>query len=132
LTIAFNTDPPTGWETSVKKLEFQGYSDDTFACEGPRIDVDCDNAGSGKPVTMRLDSAEGSLVVRGQYAPGPCAGWLIGIAPAENGRDEQHIPAWPIQFGRSEREYSPKLTIEAPDDVVVTLIDEKGKPLPAR
>jgi len=24
----------------MKLLKFQGYSDDTFACEGPKIDVD--------------------------------------------------------------------------------------------
>lgn len=106
----------------TKTLRFQGYSDDTFDCYGLGIDVDYDNGGNGKPVFMRVDGTGGSLVVRGQYAEGPCGGWSIAVAPADYGADEFHIPEWPMRFERSDREYSPRLIIEAPDDVKVTLI----------
>lgn len=106
----------------MKTLTFQGYSDDTFACAGPGIDVDRDNGGSELPVTMRVAVGDEVLIVVGQYAAvQDCPGWLIGVGPADFGAIEKHIPAWPIRFERSEREYSPRLVIEAPDDVVVTL-----------
>lgn len=107
----------------TKRLTFQGYSDDTFACEGPGIDVDHDNCASGKPIYMlvkRPNSTEG-LIVSGQYAPGPAAGWIIGVAPADWGVDEHHIPDWPMRFARTDREYSPMLLVDAPDDIVVRL-----------
>lgn len=106
----------------VKILTFQGYSDDTFVCEGPGIGVDYDNCASGNPIFMRVDGSGGSLVVRGQYAEGPCGGWSIAVAPADHGHDEFHIPEWPMRIKRSDREYSPRLVIEAPDDVTVRLL----------
>lgn len=109
-----------------KTLHFEGHSDDTFSCEGAGCDVDRDNCASGEPIFMRLDGSGGSLVVRGQYAEGPCGGWSIAVAPADHGSDEFHIPTWPMHFERSDREYSPRLVIEAPDNVQVTLW-EKGK-----
>lgn len=103
-------------------LRFEGYSDDTFACTGPGIDVDYDNCANGKPIFMRVDGAAGGLVVRGQYAEGPCGGWSIAVAPADHGVEEHHIPEWPMRIERSDREYSPRLVIEADDDVRVSLI----------
>ena len=110
-------------------LRFEGYSDDTFGCTGPGIDVDYDNCANGKPIFMRVDAAAGSLVVRGQYAEGPCGGWSIAVAPADHGAEEFHIPEWPMRIIRGSAEYSPRLVIEAPDDVQVTLINSKGKPM---
>lgn len=107
-------------------LRFEGYSDDTFACTGPGIDVDRDNCGNGEPIYMRVDSASGSLVVRGQYADGPCGGWSIGIAPTDHGHEEAHIPDWPIRIIRGFREYSPVLVIETAPDVKVSIVENKA------
>jgi hypothetical protein len=112
----------------VKTLHFQGYSDDTFACTGPGIDVDCDTCGIGEPVYMRVWGEGGSLIVCGLYALGPACGWLIGVAPA--GGDDSPIPDWSIKMDRSERPYSPLLIVEAPHDVAVELLDYKGRRVP--
>lgn len=65
-----------------------------------------------------------------QYAPGPCAGWVIGVAPADFWREQHPVPVWPITIQRSDRDYSPVLMIEAPDDVIVHLIGDDGERLP--
>lgn len=112
----------------MKNLTFQGYSDDTFACSGSGIDVDHDNCASGTPIFMKVESGSDGLIVVGHYAVGPCGGWMIGVSPLNPGsEDEKHIPEWPISFRRSDREYSPTLVIEAPDDVRVFLVDENGR-----
>jgi len=103
----------------MKQLHFEGYSDDTFACSGKGIDVNHDNCASCEPIDMVVTSAEGSMLVRGQYSVG--GGWLIGIAPPDE-TDEIHIPEWPMRFTRSDREYSPRLVIDAPDDVSVKVL----------
>lgn len=106
-------------------LTFQGYSDDTFACTGAGIDVDCDNCASGDPIMMKVTAGDAGMIVGGQYALGACAGWLIGIAPIEGADlDGQHTPHWPMQFVRTDRGYSPALIVEAPDGVSVTLLPE--------
>lgn len=110
----------------MKTLWFEGSSDDTFGLtrcgdDTSRCD-DYDNCASGKPIEWRVWSPEtdDSLIVTGQYAPGTSEGWLIGIAPAPHVDGEEHnIPTWPIRFERGGREYSPRLVIEAPDDVQV-------------
>lgn len=74
------------------------------------------------------------MVVTGQYAPpemtGVVASWVIGIgltgALPSSGTDCLPLPAWPLRFVAAESGYSPKLTIEAPDDVTVTLILPEG------
>lgn len=116
----------------MKQLTFGGYSDDTFYCEGQGVDVDMDNCASGEPIRMRVSTARGTideeaLVVCGQYAPDQCAGWLIGVAPADFGMDEEHIPDWPMRFARSAREYSPLLIIDAPDEVTVELLPRDAR-----
>ncbi len=104
----------------MRELHFEGHSDDTFG-EFKAFNIDHDNCASGEPIFFEViaEGGEKGLIVRGQYADGPCAGWSIGVSPADMGIQEEHIPAWPIRLERSEREYSPRLVIEAPDDVVV-------------
>jgi hypothetical protein len=104
----------------MKKLTFQGYSDDTFACKGPGIDVDYDTCASMKPVHMRVKAADGDLVVSGQYSAPPHhgGGWTLSVAPYD-----EDVPAWPMRLEPAARPYSPRLVIDAPDDVVVTLMD---------
>lgn len=109
----------------MKRLTFTGYSDDTFACDGPAIDVDYDTCASGKPVTMRVQSVadDESLLVVGQYAPGACAGWLIGVAPDEGDDSDDPMPPWPMRYEPNPNvPYSPLLVIDAPDDVQVVVI----------
>lgn len=108
----------------MKTLKFVGYSDDTFACEGPKIDVDYDTCASRKPVAMLVvsPSYRGGIVVVGQYAPGHADGWLIGVSNFDPEADDVPIPEWPIRIERSEAGYSPRLVIEAPDDVTVKLL----------
>lgn len=121
---------PNEMATATKRLEFVGYSDDTFACTGPGIDVDRDTCASREPVTMRVQSGDRSLLVVGQYAPGECAGWLIGVAnddwpadPPTGERYDQPIPPWPIRYAQTaEDRYTPRLVIEAPADATVTLL----------
>lgn len=110
----------------MKTLWFEGSSDDTFGMtrcgDNRRTCDDYDNCGSREPIEWRVWSPEtdDSFIVTGQYAPGTSEGWLIGIAPAPHvDGEEHHIPTWPIRFERGGREYSPRLVIEAPDDVQV-------------
>jgi hypothetical protein len=114
----------------MKLLRFEGYSDDTFACTGPGIDVDFDTCASGAPVYMRVEALNESMIVCGQYAPGPVAGWIIGVGPDDGETDDKPIPTWRVCTVRSGRDYSPLLLIEAPDDVKVSLIDHKGRAQP--
>lgn len=108
----------------MKVLKCEGSSDDTFGVYGAGSDDDHDNCASGSPICFVVESksAGEALMVVGQYAPGQCAGWLIGIAPydvrGDDGEDVP-IPTWPMRFERSKQDYSPRLVIEAPDDVTV-------------
>lgn len=110
----------------MKILWFEGSSDDTFGMtrcgDNRRTCDDYDNCARGNPIEWRVWSPEtdDSLIVVGQYAPGTAEGWVIGVAPAPHvDGEEHHIPEWPIRFERGDREYSPRLVIEAPDDVQV-------------
>jgi hypothetical protein len=98
----------------------EGSSDDTFGVYGGGINADYDNCASGEPIAFRITGGGESLVVVGQYAPGPCGGWLVGVAP--DGEDDTPIPEWPMRFTRSERPYSPALVIEVPADAEVTYL----------
>ena len=76
----------------MKLLRFEGYSDDTFACTGPGIDVDLDTCASGAPVYMRVEAGKDSMIVCGQYAPGPVAGWIIGVGPDDGEIEDKPVP----------------------------------------
>lgn len=101
----------------TKTLRFEGYSDDTFGEVTTRDDVD--NAASGNPIMFRVQSPStlDSLLVFGQYCPGPATGWVIGVGGVAG---DVHLPLWPMRFDRSERPYSPALLIDVPDDATVT------------
>lgn len=114
----------------MKLIRFEGYSDDTFACTGPGIDVSLDTCASGAPVYMRVEAYMDSMIVCGQYAPGPVAGWLIGVGPDDGEVEDKPIPPWSCRLAPTKRDYSPALLIEAPDDVKVSLIDHKGRTQP--
>ena len=109
----------------MKQLTFQGYSDDTFSCTGPGIDVDDDDCARQTQCAIRVVGEGGSLLVIGQYVPHEMAsGWGITVAPYADEPDDEPMPDWPMRFVRGERGYSPVLQIDAPDDVQVTLLPE--------
>lgn len=103
------------------ELRCEGGSDDTFGVYGAGPDDDYDNCASGKPIAFRVSHLDDAMYVVGQYCPGKCEGWLIGIAPAHEERD---IPQWPMRFEVSDRPYSPALIITAPKGVTVKYVKE--------
>ena len=115
----------------TKLLTCQGYSDDTFGVYGdaPGCD-DYDNCADGTPIMFRLASrgTGESVIVFGQYAPSPAAGWVVGVSPDDSLHgDERPIPTWPMRLQPSDVLYSPALVIDAPDDVVVEHVESRRK-----
>lgn len=108
----------------MKLLHFEGASDDTFG-EYKSLNDDWDNCASGEPIEWLVTSGEESLIVFGQYCPNSATGWMIGVARA-NEDDDTHLPDWPMRFERGRREYSPRLVIEAPDDVAMRCLQNMG------
>jgi len=104
-----------------KTLRFQGHSDDTFG-EYELTNDDYDNCASGKPIRWLVSSeADGlAVVVVGQHCPSGCGGWMIGVAPQEEGK----MPGdWDIRI-EYEHEYSPALVIySAPVDVQLRCLE---------
>jgi hypothetical protein len=111
----------------VKTLRFEGYSDDTFG-EYALTNEDFDNCASGKPVEILVEAGGERMVVVGQYCPGQCGGWMIGVSHhRDTDADEHHLPDWPMRIERAERTYTPALVIEAPDDVVLRRLTRKAR-----
>ena len=103
----------------MKKLIFEGYSDDTFA--ELTTDTDYDNCASGEPVSIMISHGEDRMIVRGQYCPDETTGWQISVV-RDHEDDDRPLPDWPMWIEQSDRPYSPRLVIEAPQDVRVTLL----------
>ncbi len=101
----------------MKTLHFEGHSDDTFG-EYNVTNEDHDNCANGKPIWFLVKAGDDELFVVGQYCPFDATGWMIGVAKSDED-DEAPMPDWPMRFERSSRGYSPRLVIEAPDDVKV-------------
>ena len=102
----------------MPRLEFTGYSDDTFG-EYSHFKDDYDCCASGALIVYQLRCGDERMNVVGQYAgkgwPDDCPGcWLIGVQQAEEGVP---IPKWPISFEEGAMEYSTTMVIEAPDGV---------------
>ena len=111
----------------MKTLRFEGYSDDTFG-EYALTREDYDNRASGEPIEFMVSSGADRLLVTGQHCPSRMSGgWMIGVTSAlDPGGSDRPVPAWPIRFEQSEREYSPALIIEAPDDVEVRCLTREA------
>jgi hypothetical protein len=106
------------------KCALYGCSDDTF---GYDIMVDGhydsgddhDDCNTSSLRVYSVCSGDDVLHVCGQYAPDRSPGcWLVGVQ-SDDGRP---VPPWPIHIEASDRDYSPRLVVEAPDDAKVTLI----------
>ena len=101
----------------MKKLRFEGCSDDTFGEYGV-TGIDDDDCAEGSIRTFKVSSGSEALFVCGQYAPEGTPGcWWIGIQTDDN----YPLPPWPIRLDRGERDYSPVLIVEVPDDATVEL-----------
>jgi hypothetical protein len=111
----------------VKTLIFGGASDDTFGEITPRGD-DYDNCASGKPIEWLIESAseQQSMLIVGQYCPGAATGWMIGVARVHED-DRKPLPEWPIRLKRGEREYSPALEVDVPDDATLRCLQAEGE-----
>jgi len=114
----------------MKILWFEGSSDDTFGLTRSGDNTDacddyCDD-GDHLPIWWRIHSPEQdqALLVYGKYsADEDVDGWVIGIAPTLDAEGlERHFADWNVHFEHGAREHSPRLVIEAPDDVQVDCI----------
>ncbi len=107
----------------MKRAEFYGHSDDTFACYG---NVERDNCANRRPVEMTvLVGGQPRLRVIGQYAPEHdphnAATWAITVQPAI---DEGAFEGLEMSIGAADSDYSPKLVVEGPDDMTVELVPD--------
>lgn len=106
-------------DKAMGPLRFEGHSDDTFGEYG-RTNVDDDDCGRGSIRCFEVRSGDHVLRVLGQYAPEGTPGcWWIGI----QADDDAPLPPWPMRFERGERDYSPSLVVEAPDDATVEIVE---------
>lgn len=122
----------------MKRLEFSGYSDDTF---GHQTD-DYDNCASGQPIDWLIivPGIPGGLIVTGQHSrttqlpvgsphfgtvvPKFSTDWHIGVAAYDPTFDDLPIPPWPISIDNQGHSlYSPRLVVEVPDDAIVICLN---------
>ena len=105
----------------IPRMIFYGNSDDTFGAFGEygRTRVDHDNCANGKPIVFRVvaytSGGTEQLFVWGQYAPVPCSGWVVGVAPVE----EDALPSWPMRLVPGDNGYTYALFIDAPENATI-------------
>lgn len=112
----------------MKTLGFYGASDDLFLADvdGKCVEELC-NSGADEAMAYLVKAGTESLVVVGIYAPAPVGGtWVVGVTLYAEGFA---LPPWPMRFisenpdGTNKLPYSPRLIIEAPDNVTIEEID---------
>lgn len=110
----------------MKRLEFSGYSDDTFGYQAD----DYDNCASGQPIDWLITapSVSGGLIVSGQHSrtvhPGFGITWQIGVAAYDPDCDDLPIPSWAISIdNQGHTPYSPRLCVTVPDDAIVICLN---------
>lgn len=98
----------------MRKLRFEGYSDDTFGEYGLTGD-DVDNCASLEPIQCVVDCGEfGRLMVIGQYSKASCNNgcWMIGVSKVDEYDD---FPDWNMRLmENTEVGYSVALEIDIP------------------
>ena len=99
----------------MKRLKFEGCSDDTFGEYGV-THQDVDNCASMEPIQCIVDCGEnGRLMAIGQYSKASCNNgcWMIGVSKVD---ECDNFPDWEMHLGQSEEtEYSMLLQIDLPD-----------------
>ena len=111
----------------MKTLRFAGYSDDTFGEVGVTRE-DFDNCASGDPIRFLVTAkgVPGGVVVVGQYAPEPCGGWLIGVAPYDPDHEDLPMPPWPMTLRPcADTPYSPELIMEVPETFLLRCLETR-------
>jgi hypothetical protein len=111
----------------VKRLEFEGHSDDTFG-EYVTFGDDYDCCASGAMIVFRVKAGDEGLHVCGQYSgkqwPDSMPGcWVVGVQPLD---EDVALPKWPMRFEDGGSGYSPKLVIDAPDDVRIECLNRQA------
>ena len=101
----------------MKNIEVRGHSDDTFMVYGDGIDCDHDDCAAGKTRVVQLQGEGGRMLVLGRYGSTLDGVWFVGIAQV---KEDDRFPDWPMTW--SFEGYSPVLRIQAPDDIVATLV----------
>jgi len=103
----------------MRILKFYGVSDDLFEIEGT-VGDEPDERNSG---TVELIDENGDgLRVYCDYAVTNNACWVVGIAPLD---EDIPLPEWPMSFKLGGRGYSTELTMEVPDSVIVTNVEDE-------
>ena len=112
----------------MKKLRFEGYSDDVFGEEETGITID--SYRSDSPLCFLLESKEenSKLVISGSYSPYLTTGhgcWNLSVCQAE---EDYPIPDWNIRIKQSaETKYTPAILLDVPDDTTIKKLDEEDK-----
>lgn len=106
----------------MKRLIFYGASDDLFEMDG---DITEELNVYGKPGKYHLKSADGEMIVVGEYAPrvNIAAVWMLSVAHVDDGTP---FPPWPMVI-REHSSYSPAIVIDAADDVQVACSPNPGE-----
>ena len=116
----------------TKKLEFCGYSDDTFGWhefDGDGDPAHGDDHDDAARMTVRAfrvasESTGQAVIVTGVYGKAPAAVWSIGIAPDEEGVE---IPDWATSPRFHTYGYTPVMTLIVPADATVVLVNVDGE-----
>jgi hypothetical protein len=97
-------------------IELKGYSDDTFICEGPGVDLDDDDSARGTTRSVTVFAPDGSgVIVHGTHGD---YGWMIGLAPLDEDRRFEGTIVVEQGRGRESRPYSPPHTMVVRINVV--------------
>lgn len=94
---------------NIVTLRFEGYSDDTFGEYGQ---TNIDYSASGKPIEFLVRQGDEAVVVVGQYCPGNCGGWLVGVASYDPEGNDVPLPSWPMRLVPGERPYTSALEVD--------------------
>ena len=98
----------------MRRLEFHGYSDDTFGEYG-MTGQDVDNCGTEDPIQCIVDCGQfGRLMVIGQYSKASIGNgcWMVGVSKV---KEYDEFPDWNVNVGQCEDvEYSTMVTIDLP------------------
>ena len=107
----------------MRILKFYGVSDDLFEIEGTPGRGKSEEPDEREPGTVEIKDSKGSgLRVYCQYAVTGNGCWMVGIAPMD---EDVPIPDWSMKFTLGGRGYSAMLTLEAPDDAVVSNVEDE-------
>ena len=107
----------------MRKLQFSGYSDDTFGLIND-IELDFDNCGDCTPIVFKIFSSSESngLLIGGQYYPKNFNGWTIMVSPLLDVEDYETVMWKQTLYFDSTLSKNIILEIEVPDDTTITCL----------